>query len=143
VIIPDVNILIGAFRGDDPHFDVLNPWLARVVSGPEVLALTDSICAGYVRIVTHPRIFDFPTDLEEALDHVAVLRARPNTAVVGPGPRHWDVMAGLCRRAGVRGSHVSDAYRAAVAIEHGATFATLDRGFGRFPGLHWCSPLDD
>ena len=37
---------------------------------------------------------------------------------------------------------VPDAYLAALAIEHGATWITTDRGFARFPGLRWRLPLD-
>jgi predicted nucleic acid-binding protein len=32
---------------------------------------------------------------------------------------------------------VSDAYLAALAIEHGAEPITTDRDFARFPGLRW------
>jgi len=33
-----------------------------------------------------------------------------------------------------------DAAHAAVAIEHGALWVTLDRDFARFPGLRWAPP---
>jgi len=36
---------------------------------------------------------------------------------------------------------VPDAYLAALAIEHGATWVTSDQGFARFPGLTWRTPL--
>lgn len=142
MIIPDVNVLIGSFREDDPRFAALANWLASAVAAPEALAVTDSVCAGYVRIVTHPRVFPEPTSLERALAQMSRLRAQAGVMVVGPTPRHWEVLSSLCRAAGARGGHVSDAQHAAVAIEHGATFVTLDRGFGRFPGLRWRSPLD-
>lgn len=34
-----------------------------------------------------------------------------------------------------------EAHLAALAIEHGATFATTDRDFARFPSLHLADPL--
>jgi predicted nucleic acid-binding protein len=37
---------------------------------------------------------------------------------------------------------VPDAYLAALAMEHGCEWITTDRGFARFPGLKWRSPLD-
>jgi len=40
----------------------------------------------------------------------------------------------MCRHADARGNLVSDAAHAAVAIEHGATWASLD-DFARLPGL--------
>ena len=33
------------------------------------------------------------------------------------------------------------AYLAALAVEHGATWITTDRGFARFPDLRWRLPL--
>src|SRR5438477_407916 len=70
------------------------------------------------------------------------LRARPNCVPIAPGPRHWEVFTGLCRRAGARGNLVPDAYLAALAIESGSEWITADRGFARFPGLRWRHPLD-
>jgi len=142
VIIPDVNVIVAAFRVDDPRHQSLKAWLARVMDGAEAVALTEAICAAYVRIVTHPRIFAFPTTTALAFDHIDLLRRHPNAIVVGPATRHWELLRQLCLAADIRGGHVTDAHHAAVAIEHGATFVTLDRGFGRFPGLRWRSPLD-
>jgi predicted nucleic acid-binding protein len=42
----------------------------------------------------------------------------------------------------VLGGDVRDAHLAALAIEHGATLATTDRGFARFPGLSALDPLE-
>jgi hypothetical protein len=42
-----------------------------------------------------------------------------------------------------RGNVVPDAYLAALAIEHGATWITLDRSFARFPHLRLGLALDD
>ena len=50
-------------------------------------------------------------------------------------------MTGLIERSGVRGAMVSDAYLAALAIEHGCDLVTTDSDFARFPGLRWRNPL--
>lgn len=42
---------------------------------------------------------------------------------------------------GARGNLVPDSFFAALAIKHGATWVTTDRGFARFPGLRWQTPL--
>jgi hypothetical protein len=47
--------------------------------------------------------------------------------------------AGLCQE--IRGPLVSDAYLAALAIEHGCELVTTDGDFARFPGLRWRHPL--
>lgn len=57
-----------------------------------------------------------------------------------PGERHWSIFTGLCRAANIRGAMVTDAWLAALAIEHGCEWISLDRDFRRFPGLRWRSP---
>jgi predicted nucleic acid-binding protein len=36
----------------------------------------------------------------------------------------------------------TDAYLAALAIEHGAELCSTDRDFSRFAGLRWANPLE-
>ena len=96
---------------------------------------------GFLRVVTHPRVFNPPSTLDEALAFTAALRARPNCVPVTPGPRHWDVFVSLCRRGGAYGNLVPDAYLAAVAIESGSEWITTDRGFSRYPDLRWRHPF--
>lgn len=140
MIIPDVNVLVGAFRADAPDHDRLRAWLEAAVVGVEDLGLTDAVLTGTVRVLTHPRIFVRPTPLARALEQVATLRAADGVVRVGPTPRHWEVFEQLCRAADARGNLVADAAHAAVAIEHGALWVTLDRDFARFPGLRWTPP---
>jgi len=140
VIIPDVNVLVGAFRADAPEHDRLRAWLEGAVVGVEDLGLTDAVLTGTVRILTHPRVFAKPTPLARALEQVAALRAADGVVRVTPTPRHWEVFEQLCRAADARGNLVPDAAHAAVAIEHGALWVTLDRDFARFPGLRWAPP---
>jgi len=141
VIIPDVNVLVGAFRADAPRHEDLRAWLEGAVAGVEVVGLTDAVLGGVARVLTHPRIFARPSTLGEALAHVSALRTADGVARVVPGLRHWEVVEALCRAADARGNLVADAQHAAVAIEHGATWVTLDRDFARFPGLTWRSPV--
>jgi toxin-antitoxin system PIN domain toxin len=141
VILPDVTVLVGAFRQDAPHHAKLRRWLKAAVADVEDLGLTDAVLAGTVRVLTHPRIFVNPTPLDDALAQVTALRAADGVVRVAPGPRHWEVVERLCRAADARGNLVLDAEVAAVAVELGATFVTLDPDFTRFPGLRWARPL--
>ncbi|MGL4178708.1 MAG: TA system VapC family ribonuclease toxin [Dermatophilaceae bacterium] len=137
---PDVNVLVGAYRTDAAHHRPLKSWLADAVSDLEPVGLTDAVLAGYVRVVTHPRVFDVPTPIEEAMTHVRALLDDDGTTRVVPGslfPREFER---LCLAVGARGNLVSDAAHAAVAIEAGATWYSRDRDFARFPGLRWRLP---
>ncbi|MBK6562959.1 PIN domain-containing protein [Candidatus Amarobacter glycogenicus] len=51
------------------------------------------------------------------------------------GPAHWRIFQRIADSAGISGGDLTEAYLAAFAIEHDATFVTFDRGFARFPGL--------
>ncbi len=136
----DVNVLVHAFRRDSPHYEPCAAWLHKVVNGDEAYAVADPVLSGFLRIVTHPRIFRVPSSMEEALEFVGQLRSRPQCVVVSPGARHWEIFTRLCREAGVRGNRVPDAYLAALAIESGSEWITMDRDYARFPGLRWRVP---
>ncbi len=140
MLIPDVNILIGAYRGEDPRHHELHKWLVDTIEAGTSIGLTPAVVGGYVRIVTNPAIYDDPTPIEIALAHIDALRVGDSVVDVRPGPRHWEIFAELCREANARGNLVADAAHAAVAIEHSATLVTLDRDFARFPGLRWELP---
>lgn len=81
--------------------------------------------------------------MANAMELVDWLVDRPNARVLRPGERHWAIFRGLCLRAGIQGGRVSDAWLAALALEHGLVWLTADRDFSRFPGLVWRHPLDD
>lgn len=99
--------------------------------------------SGFVRVVTHPRVFDPPDTVDAALAFANALRAQPTALPVAPGDRHWEIFERLCRATGVKGNLVPDAYLAALAIETGSEFITTDRDFSRFPGLRWRHPLSE
>lgn len=142
MILTDVNVIIYAHRQDCERHTDYREWLERTVDSPEAFGVSELILSSFVRVVTNPRAFPSPTPTDLALKAAERLRERPNCVLLAPGPRHWDIFAGLCRAVGARGNIVADAYFAALAIEHGAEWATTDRDYARFPGLRWRHPLD-
>jgi uncharacterized protein len=142
MLVPDVNVLIYAHRRDASDHKRHLAWLEGMINGDAAYGLVDLVLSGFVRIVTHPRVFSPPSALDDALAFADALRSRPNCVAVAPGPRHWGLFVTLCRRAGAKGNLVPDAYLAALAIESGSEWVTTDRGFARFPGLRWRHPLD-
>jgi uncharacterized protein len=140
VILLDVNVLIGAFRTDSPHYAVCNPWLTDVLAGDPVYCLSPLTLSAVVRITTNSKSHKVPSTLQEAFSFCDYLRSQPNCQIVEPGERHWDIFKRLCAETGIRGPDVTDAWFAALAIEWGCEWITLDRGFSRFPGLRWSMP---
>jgi toxin-antitoxin system PIN domain toxin len=141
VLIPDVNVLIYAYRTDAVNHIQYRSWLEHILASESQCGLSDLVLSAVVRIITHPGIWRGPTPLEGALEYVNWLRAHPRCLPVTPGERHWEIFTGLCKVAGAKGNLVSDAYFAALAIESGAEWITIDRDYARFPGLRWRHPL--
>ncbi len=142
MVLIDVNVLVYAHRRDaDRHAEYLD-WLHTLIGGAGAFALAPLVLSGFLRIVTQPRVFTYPTPLPKAFDFVSSLLERPSCVTIEPGPRHWDIFADLCRRTAAKGNQVPDAYLAALAIESGSEWLTTNRDFARYPGLRWRHPLD-
>jgi uncharacterized protein len=141
VILPDVNILVYAFRPDLPEHEAHRSWLRRTLENESRFAVSDLVMSGFLRVVTNARVFIRPDPLEDALAFVEAIRTRPNCTTVRPGARHWPIFVRLCREANAKGPLVADAYHAALAIEAGCEWITTDRDFARFPGLRWAQPV--
>jgi toxin-antitoxin system PIN domain toxin len=142
VLLPDVNVLVYAFRRDAENHLAYRDWMDGLVNGSASFGLAEPVLAGFLRVVTHPAIFKTPSAMRSALGFVEALRGCAHAVPLLPGPRHFEVFLDLCRLPGTKGNVVPDAYLAALAIESGSEWVTCDRGFARFPGLRWRHPLD-
>ena len=109
---------------------------------PGPFGLADIVLSGFIRVVTHPRVFIEPTPVDRALAFCAALRDQPNAVVIAPGERHWQIFTRLCSESGARGNLVPDAFLAALAIETGSEWITTDGDYRRFDGLRVRHPLD-
>jgi toxin-antitoxin system PIN domain toxin len=137
VILPDVSVLVAALRPDHPHHELAAAWYDNAHKAE--LGLTQFVVAGTLRVLTNPRIFSNPTPVESAVSMLGALLEQ--VPLVQPGAAHWQILAGLCRHAGVSGGGISDAQHAAVALELAATWVTTDSDFAKFPGLRWTNLL--
>ncbi|WP_341933354.1 PIN domain-containing protein [Microbacterium sp. LWO14-1.2] len=140
MIVPDVNILVYAFRADADEHHIYAPWLNETLAR-EPLGVSDTILSGFFRIVTHPRITTSPAPIAAAMAFTRSLIAGPRTQWLTAGAPAWERLDALTSTdAGIRGNLVPDAYIAALCLANGARLATRDRGFGRFPQLKWFDP---
>jgi len=142
VLVPDVNVLLAAFRPGHPHhapaLGVLSAAHAGAPGAP-VLGLADLALASVLRLATNPRVFPDPDDPADVLDYLDALVQPPAVLLTG-SPGTWRRFASLCREQGLRGNAVPDAHLASLALEHRAELVTFDRGFARYPGLRWSVP---
>lgn len=141
MLLSDVNVLVYAYRQDAPHHVGCRRWLEATINGDAAYGLSELVLSGFLRLVTHPKVFDRPSPLADALEFCEQLRGRPNCVPVAPGRRHWHIFRDLCFAAGAKGNLVPDAYLAALAIESGCEWVTTDRDYSRFVGLRWRHPV--
>lgn len=137
----DANILIGAFRPDDPDHDLLRRWLEGILNQNLSVTFPPLVEVAFLRIVTNPRIFRVPAPFEEAAEFLAVIQEsgvfRETPWTQGMRSQWWR----WCQTLSLRGDDVNDAYLAALAAGAGCRLASRDRGFDRFPGLDWWNPV--
>lgn len=136
----DVNVLIYAHRADSPHHTACRRFVETQVAEPSLFGAPALTLSGFLRVSTHPRVFETPTPLDDALEFVDTLTGRANFVTVVPGARHWSIFTDLLRTAHARGNLVADAYLAAIAIETGSEWVTTDDDFARFEGLRIIDP---
>jgi toxin-antitoxin system PIN domain toxin len=140
MILPDVNVLVAAFQEDHQFHQTCRAWLERTLRSDQAYGVSELALSGFARIVTSPRAMRSPATLDDALQFAGAI-LRPSHAVrLSPGPRHWDIFTRVCRESHVKGDTVTDAYFAALAIEHGCEWITLDGDFARFADLKWRRP---
>ena len=140
MICADVNVLIGALRTDHPSHLVCKSLLENEIESGMVFGVSPLALSSVVRIATTPRFHPVPSTTAEIFAFADALLSRPNCVVLEPGRRHWEIFKDLILTSGARSKLVTDAWYAALAIEHGCEWVTLDRDFARFPGLKWSMP---
>lgn len=141
MILPDVNVLVYAFRREAERHERYAAWLAELVAGADELGLHDCVISGVTRIVTNPRIVAEPAPMPVVLAFLHRLRTARRARWIPSSPATWDAFAHLADTdRALTGNLVPDAHLAATAIAHGCRLATADRGFARFAGLDHFDP---
>ena len=141
MILPDVNVLIYAFRIDAVEHDLCREWMTQTISDGARYGMSPLALNAVARVTSNTRTFKSPSALDEIFRYCDFLLGQPNCQIVEPGERHWDIFKSLCMSTNTTGPRVSDAWFAALAIEWGCEWITFDRDYGRFPGLKWRTPL--
>jgi uncharacterized protein len=140
VTLADVNVLVYAFRTDVERHRESFDWLANVVSSGEPFAVTRLALSAAVRITTNRKIFKVPSTLDDAFGFCDDLLANETCRLIEPGASHWSIFRKLCIATNTTGPTTTDAWYAALAIEHDCELITCDGDFARFPGLRWRAP---
>jgi hypothetical protein len=85
--------------------------------------------------------FRVPLTIAEATSTVTEWLEQPQSVMLSPGERHWEIFNNLLSTGQATGPLVMDAHLAALAVEHGCKLATTDRDFSRFTNLQVVNPI--
>lgn len=137
MVLCDVNVWLYAFAASTPYHSTCRKAVQQLLDSGNRFGLSELAMAAVVRIATNRRVFSPPTTTESAFGYVQALRSHPHAVVVRPSERHWDIFRDLVTSADLKGPDTTDAYFAALAIEHGCDWWTTDSDFAKFSGLRW------
>ena len=144
MIAADTNILVYAHRADSEWHAQARSSIESLAQGRASWGLPWPCIHEFLAIVSHPRIYDPPSTVAQALAQIDAWLESPVAEVLAETHQHWSVLKELLRNGRVKGSMVHDARVAAMCIAHGVTeFWTADRDFSRFPALNTRNPLQD
>ncbi|MGH8651372.1 MAG: VapC toxin family PIN domain ribonuclease, partial [Gammaproteobacteria bacterium] len=76
MILMDVNILVYAHREDTADHPVYRDWVEKEINGGGAYGVSELVLSGFIRVVTHPKVFERPTPLDVALDVVNQIRTQ-------------------------------------------------------------------
>lgn len=141
MILPDINLLIYAHNRAAPQHEAARDWWSDRLNRQDPVALPWIVGTGFIRLATHPKVLSQPLTAEQAVGYVESWLARPNVLVIEPGKSFHSHFFRYLRDLGVAGNLTTDAFLAALAVEHQAELQSNDTDFHRFKGLRWSNPL--
>lgn len=136
----DANVLLYAVDENAQHHAAAKAWLDDALNGNETILMPWVSLLAFLRISTHPRVFENPLAIETASGVIEEWLARPQAVVPEPDARHARRLRELLATLGQGGDLVNDAHLAALALQYNATVVTFDNDFGRFAGVRCEAP---
>lgn len=140
-VLVDANILLYAKFSDFPQHAAARGWLDAALNDPAPVAIPWVSLSAFVRIATNRRVLHEPLSIEEAVAQVRQWSALRNVWHPVPGIDFAELFARLLTESRATGNLVSDAYLAALALEHGLTVVSTDADFARFSTVRWHNPV--
>lgn len=91
MMLMDVNVLVYAHREDAKDHLAYREWLESVLNGDIAYAYSELVLSKFIRVVTHPKIFEQPSSLETAIAFSEQIRSVPNAVSLSPGIKQWSL----------------------------------------------------
>ncbi len=138
----DTNVLLYASDTASSLHARAGELLSEQARGPGLLYLFWPVLMGYLRIATHPTIFEQPLPARVAMANVAALLARPHVRAPGEDDGFWTAYTDVASSAGTRGNLVPDAHVVALMRQYDVgTIWSHDRDFRTFDGIRVRDPF--
>jgi uncharacterized protein len=123
-------VLAGA-RPDHAHHTLAKAWwfiALQDATTERPIRLLPVVVSGFLRVVTHPKIFSVPSTIEEATIHIDALLALPNVDLFDTQPS-WQAFKKLCIEKSLTGNAIPDAWIAATAVQLSEHIVSFDKDF--------------
>ena len=130
------SYLIHVHRVESEWHEAAVARLVALGEGAERCALPVFCVTEFMRVVTHKRVFNPPSTVEQAADFIDTVVASPSCEIARPGAGFLEWLLTTAREADSHGNLMFDAQIAAVCREHGIErVLTNDSDFERFGAL--------
>lgn len=136
MIAVDTNVLIHAHREESPKHIAAHAQVVALAESPSRWGIPVFCIGEFIRVLTHPRLFDPPYTAREACAALTRLLESPSLSVLCPGPDYPSLLVEAICEANAIGHLVFDAQIVALCRESGVSrLMTEDRDFDRFKDL--------
>lgn len=137
MIAVDTNVLVHAHREESPKHRAALTRLGSLSASPTPWGIPVFCMGEFLRVITHPGLFDPPHTAVEACEALARLLSLENAVALRPGPDYAARLTDAVREVGAVGNLIFDAQIVALCRDCGVTaLLTEDRDFDRFEDFH-------
>lgn len=138
----DTNVLVYAEIESSEHHGRARDVLASLAESPAPWAIPWPCVYEFLKVVTHPRIFNPPVPQKRALADLGRILASPSLVLLRQQARHAAIMTRILETSGATGNLVHDAHIVALCVENGVRkLVTGDRDFSRFAEVETINPF--
>lgn len=138
----DTNLLVYAHRSDSEWNEAAYACIEALATGHERWAIPWPCVHEFLAIATHPRVYDPPSTLDQAVDQLEAWFESPSVVTLAEGEEYFPTLRATLTKGRIVGPRVHDARIASLCLFHGVReLWTADRDFSRFPHLATRNPL--
>ncbi|MGW0158340.1 type II toxin-antitoxin system VapC family toxin [Mycobacterium sp. NPDC003323] len=133
MIAVDTNILVYAHRRDAEFHTEAKRLVSTLAEGRSAWAIPWPCLHEFFAVSTHPRIFDPPSTVDQAVAQIDAWLGSPTLTLLAETAGYWELFRQLLGPGRVTGPLVHDARIAALCAAHGVReLWSADRDLGRF-----------